>query len=491
MNAHFSTFDKPNYEKAFSADALEQTSPNIFETYSIKNSFFSNPNQIIFNGFEDNNEVFFRQRQLYKLKYQNDSPNYIDEYMLPNLKETKIQFDFEKRLLFDISLFSKVNENFNKYIDSRFNLNELISFEEQMNSIGSSLKPIEQYLTEDESNTPNLQFNIPFLNLDTNGNKSCKYLLEFDLKKDDHTVFSTFPNSTKTKFDENMISRAPFELDFLTSSMFIHNEFNNMSNNNSFIEPIIQSESYFDRFVHSMNVIILKFDCKPTMCFEPFTQEWLADLQISKRDFDEKIEVKKKIFYEQKSSLSEYDVFKTQNKIKLTVEGNISEEYSPLVSKVPRNIQNIIINNQNDDEIVRIVQKEHFEKEIPTGKIPDIVQLNTLLFSDDDITFYGKLFQNLKFIGIELNEILLMTINDNVANIFLIEDDYDSLIPIITDLCITFNEIVITTTIKPHIFLSEKIKWRYITSHTQIATAILPYLIEENLNAKDDLLTDI
>ena len=55
MNAHFSTFDKPNYEKAFSADALEQTSPNIFETYSIKNSFFSNPNQIIFDGFEDNN----------------------------------------------------------------------------------------------------------------------------------------------------------------------------------------------------------------------------------------------------------------------------------------------------------------------------------------------------------------------------------------------------------------------------------------------------
>lgn len=234
-----------------------------------------------------------------------------------------------------------------------------------------------------------------------------------------------------------------------------------------------------------MKVMILKFDCKQIMCFEPFTQEWLKDLNISKKDFNEQIE-DNNVFNSQSNTLK-YNAFKNLNRIQVTVHGDITEEFSPIISKILKNEEYLNYkNNQQIMEIMEAIQKEYEEKEIPFEKMPTIVQINSLFFSDDDILQFGKLFQNLKFIKTELDKKLLLTINNKIANMLIIDDDFSKNISNIIEILGIYNCVIITTTMKPCICLPERIKWRNITSHSQIAAAILPYLVEENSNAKNE-----
>ena len=225
------------------------------------------------------------------------------------------------------------------------------------------------------------------------------------------------------------------------------------------------------------------------MNFEPFTQEWFMDLQISEKDFNEKIIDKSNLNSIINHPTAKYDIWTESNKIKFTAKGNISEEYSPILFKSQRKIEGFI-DSERTDKRAKIIQEEHFEKEIPSTKIPTIVHLNTLLFSEDDIKIFENIFKNLKFVGANLCETLILTIDVKIANIFLINNDFDSIIPIISKLCSAYNQVIITTIMKPQIFLSEKVKWRQITSHTQIVTAIIPYLIEENLISRSNELDD-
>lgn len=476
MNVHFSSIPTPNAFSDSSLQKIDSDSSNNFEVYDKKTLLPPNGNCLENNIHSYYEESFYKKRIIpYNINQEIWTDDIISENIFPRYDMVQKQMNSGKKLIFDISSVD-TEKYITKNKSESFKNNEFANLEEQKVLNEQIMTEIEQLQIEENQTLSN-----PNSIYETK-NQSLKFDLrakDIPFQKDDLPIIS----------NDELITPPSTNLNTLTQSMFIHNEVNsNTSNNSIHIDNTAQSESYFDKFIQSMKVIILKFDCKKGSNFEPFSQEWLNDLNISKKDFDEQIKEDSIFNSHFESSNSYKEHFQKSSLIQVSVKGDITEEYSPIISKILRNEENFINsgNRKQIMEMIETIKKDYSEKEIPAENLPNIVYINSMFFSNDDIAQFSNFFKNLKFIGVEFKKQFLFTINDKIANIFIIQEDFDSMISDIVDILCTFSQVVITTTTKPRICLPKRIKWRYITSHSQIAAAILPFLIEENLAAQNN-----
>ncbi|OHT13551.1 hypothetical protein TRFO_03297 [Tritrichomonas foetus] len=211
----------------------------------------------------------------------------------------------------------------------------------------------------------------------------------------------------------------------------------------------------------SLKIPILKFECKPTMVFEPFTDEWLQELQIKKCDF------------ENFTNLSKFELEVPKINKKLDFSSlKIDEEFSMMISKLPI----------KEDCFLNVFPKNfcfhyEYENEIPSKKIPTVVEINNEFFDENDIKQFSSLFGNLTIVGAKLRKPVLLTINRKLVNIIHISENSLFLSEFIANLCLLFDEVLITSTAQPCIFLGNQVKWRCITSVSQIGIVVIPFLL--------------
>lgn len=480
MNVRFSSIHAPNSASSSFMEKVDFDSSKCFKKYDKKILIPPNTNYKKNIDHETYDEPFFKKKYMPSNKHQEKwTDDILTENFLPKYDYDHKPVDLKKKIPFDISSITNNKDHFNKYQCKKFNFEEGSNSNNQTILNNEDMTEIEPILIDKKQNLLKLK---PTHDIKTNEN-----FLTFDLKKEDLTSFKK--STTATIDNEELLVTPQIDLNNLTPDMFIHNEIDRNNIKNKFIDSTPQSQSYYDSFIQKMKVSILKFDCKPTFFFDTFSQEWSKDLNISTKDFNENIN---DIFISHFETLKpNYDIFKNANEIQVSVNGDITEVFSPIISKSLKNERSLInYNNPKISEMIETIKNEYTEKELSTEAIPSIVHINKLFFSEDDISQFGNFFQNLKFIGVEFKESILFTINTKIANILIIDDNFDSMISKIVEILGIFSQVIITTIIKPCICLPQKIKWRYITSHSQIAAAILPFLIEENLITKKDSTDD-
>lgn len=433
-----------------------------FQSHSLQNHDLIQSFVPISQNFEIANEVFESQDiyQSYK-PYIGEENDIIEENTLENWENELKYLTPKRNLLFDISSFTEKYRYLQNVPPSESNFFFPETSDQPFQETNCELHFIEPLLKNQE---PRDQISIQTKPKSIELNQA-----NFSYKP----YLSSFHDNT------NLISEIPLnDISGVDSCTFINNEpllsFENGNSNQTITSNRnFVSSSMFDSTFQSMKVPILTFNIHPKTCYEPFTIEWLQDLQISENEFAN--------FIENKPLLQQtLDLPNAYSKLKhFPPIVKVHELYLPIKLKPTLQFEDFLNHHK--------LEKCHNfdDKPFPVESIPPIIQINTVFFEKNDIEQFSQLFPSLKILPIKLDYPILFTINQTLVNLLFYNSNYEEIFEKCIDLLQIFDLVLITTTIKPKIVMLERIIWRCIISHSQISSVILPFLInEEFLNKK-------
>ena len=325
------------------------------------------------------------------------------------------------KLLFDVQ--NNYNENFTYKYHQYQNKNETF----QIFEIEEYLNEMIDYNEKEKMNGSKISFTLSSNKLDNTLN-NCKF---------------------KSLIKNNSLNAEIFSL----------NSFDMEINECIYIDSKDHKNHYNNTF-QAFKIPILQFNCESKFSSELFTDEWLQELQIDKATFLEFTKSSNCIINHQK--------------VKYNANHQIVQESFKPMQVNHFNQENFLISKSNP-------YKEQDEKELNTKKVPITVEINKFYFEEDDIFQFGRLFPNFRFIASEMKKPIILIINQKYVNLFF-EDvkqyDLNYASNFVADLVQIFDYVVITSVYPPNIFFKNRIRWRLITSVTQITKIILSILLE-------------
>ena len=200
----------------------------------------------------------------------------------------------------------------------------------------------------------------------------------------------------------------------------------------------------------------LEFKIQSRFPYEPMTKEWLELLDIDQSALN--------II---KSTV--WDWFQEPDEMVFSL--------TPLEERLCR--QEITIENQTNGITHSDTLEKIDEEVLPVRALPKTCEMNAIHFDSSDVGKFSTLFDSLEIICCPLCRELLLSVKGRLA--VLLHLPNDPLSPDkLMEYCSAYSKVCVISACAPP-FIATSVKWRYITSLGHISRAILPFLVEVNL----------